>query len=296
MADFWILRFVFCILFFQFVFCVLQFAFVICPMYSSTLLAFKYLKYWFTASNGKGHGVHSPFVFDFINNVLSDKRAFDSFRYIESLRNELMHDHREINVPDFGAGSRKQLNNKRKISAIARSSLKPKKFSQLLFRIVHYYKPRNILELGTSLGITTAYMAVANPAASIITMEGAPEVAATAKNNFHRLNFSNIQVIEGSFEQNLALLIAELRNIDFVFIDGNHRLEPTLNYFEQLLPIINPSTILIFDDIHWSKEMETAWGEIKKHSSVTLTIDLFFIGLVFFRSEQKIKQDFIIRF
>jgi predicted O-methyltransferase YrrM len=265
-------------------------------MYSSTQLAFKYLKYWITASNGKGHGVHSPFVFDFINNVLSDKRAFDSFRYIESLRNELMNDHREINVPDFGAGSRMNLNNKRKISAIARSSLKPKKFSQLLFRIVHYYKSRNILELGTSLGITTAYMAVANPAASIITMEGAPEVAATAKNNFQRLHLSNINIIKGNFDETLPQVIAKQPSFDLAFVDGNHRKQPTLNYFYQLLKTTGHSTMLIFDDIHWSEEMETAWDEIKKHPSVTLTIDLFFIGLVFFRTEQKIKQDFVIRF
>src|SRR5689334_10793880 len=115
-------------------------------MYSSFQLALKYLKYRINASNGKGHGVHSPFVFDFINNVLNDKREFDCFRYIESLREELKNDATEINVPDFGAGSRMQLNNKRKISAIANSSLKPKKYSQLLFRIVHYYKPQTIVE------------------------------------------------------------------------------------------------------------------------------------------------------
>ena len=84
-------------------------------MYSSFQLALKYLKYWLTASSGKGHGVHSPFVYDFIKNVLNDKRAFDCFRYIESLREELKKDSTEINVPDFGAGSRMQLNNKRKI-------------------------------------------------------------------------------------------------------------------------------------------------------------------------------------
>ena len=112
-------------------------------MYSSFQLALKYLKYWLTASNGKGHGVHSPFVFEFIKNVLNDKREFDCFRYIESIRADLKNNNTEISVPDFGAGSRMQLNNKRKISAIAKSSLKPKKYSQLIFRIVHYYKPKN---------------------------------------------------------------------------------------------------------------------------------------------------------
>jgi len=266
-------------------------------MYSSFQLAIKYLHYWFTASNSKGHGVHSPFVYDFITNVLKDKREFDCFRYIELIREELKNDTTEIDVPDLGAGSRTQLNGKRKISAIANSSLKPKKYSQLLFRIVHYYKPQTILELGTSLGITTSYLSSANPAAKIITIEGAPAVANVANNNFHQLNLSNIKIIEGNFDEILPLTINnELLTLDFAFIDGNHRKEPTLNYFNQLINKATELSIFIFDDIHWSKEMEEAWNEIKQHSSVTLTIDLFFIGIVFFRKEQKTNEHFIIRF
>ncbi len=265
-------------------------------MYSSTQLAFKYFKYLLTASNGKGHGVHSPFVFEFITKVLNDRSNFDCFQAIESLRRELKSDNNEINVPDFGAGSRMQLQHKRKISAIANSSLKPKKYSRLLFRIVHYYKPQTILELGMSLGITTSYLACANPQASLITMEGAPEVAAIASTNFKRLDLSNIKIVEGNFDTTLPSAIHQLPVIDFAFVDGNHRKEPTLNYFYQLIDVSNASTILVFDDIHWSVEMEQAWSEIKQHPSVTLTIDLFFIGLVFLRTEQKIKQDFTIRY
>lgn len=265
-------------------------------MYSSFQLALKYFKYWLTAANGKGHGVHSPFVYDFIKNILNDRRQFDCFRYIESLRSDLKSDDTEINVPDFGAGSRMQLNNKRKISAIARSSLKPKKYSQLLFRIVHYYKPAIIVELGTSLGITTSYLSFANPGAEIITMEGAHEVAAVAQKNFNQLYLSNIKIIEGNFDETLLIVNSQLATVNFAFIDGNHRKEPTLNYFQQLLNKASESSIFIFDDIHWSEEMEEAWNEIKQHSSVTLTIDLFFIGIVFFRKEQKVKEHFSIRF
>ncbi|MEO8711108.1 MAG: class I SAM-dependent methyltransferase [Parafilimonas sp.] len=265
-------------------------------MYSSTQLALKYIKYWISASNGKGHGMHSPFVFEFITQVLNDKREFDCFRYIESIREELKNDNAEIAVPDYGAGSRMQLNNKRKISAIARSSLKPKKFSQLIFRIVHFYKPENIIELGTSLGITTSYLAFANPDAKIITMEGAPAIAYIAQKNFNRLNLSNIKIVEGNFDETLSSAISQMSTVNFAFIDGNHKKQPTLNYFNQLISLSAQSTILIFDDIHWSAEMEEAWNEIKQHQSVTLTIDLFFIGIVFFRTEQKIKQHFSIRF
>jgi predicted O-methyltransferase YrrM len=127
-------------------------------------------------------------------------------------------------------------------------------------------------------------------------MEGAPEVAAIAKNNFKRLDLSNIEIVEGNFDETLSSVVTQLSTIDFAFVDGNHRKEPTLNYFHQLINISKPSTIFVFDDIHWSKEMEEAWNEIKQHPSATLTIDLFFIGLVFFRTEQKIKQDFVIRY
>jgi predicted O-methyltransferase YrrM len=188
------------------------------------------------------------------------------------------------------------LPDKRKISAIAKSSLKPKKYSQLIFRIVHYYKPNTILELGTSLGITTSYLAFANPAAKIITMEGAPEVASTAKKNFKQLLLYNINIVEGNFDDTLPSVTGQLSSVDFAFIDGNHRKEPTLKYFNQLIKLSTSTTILIFDDIHWSIEMEEAWDEIKLHPLVTLTIDLFFIGIVFFRKEQKTNEHFTIRF
>ncbi len=265
-------------------------------MYSSFQLAVKYLKYWLTASNGKGHGVHSPFVFEWITQVMNDNRSFDCFRDIEAIRSSLKINNTEISVPDFGAGSRKSLDSIRKISAIAKSSLKPKKYSQLLFRMVHHYKPATILELGTSLGITTSYLSFANPDAKVITMEGAPEVAGIAENNFKQLHLSNIEIEVGNFDEKLSAVINKLHQVDFAFIDGNHRKEPTLNYFLQLLEKSTPSTIFIFDDIHWSEDMEAAWLQIQQHSAVTLTIDLFFIGIVFLRKEQKVKEHFSVRF
>ena len=265
-------------------------------MYSSLQLALKYFKFWLTASNGKGHATHSPFVYEFITQVMNDKREFDCFQYIESLRQELINNYTEINVPDFGAGSRLELDKKRKVSIIAKSSLKPKKFSRLLFRMVHFYKPGTILELGTSFGITTSYFSFANPSAEIITMEGAPAIAYIAKQNFKQLQLNNINVVEGNFDDTFSSVIHQLSTVNLAFIDGNHRKTPTLNYFNQLIKLSTSSTILVFDDIHWSQEMEEAWNEIKQHPSVTLTIDLFFIGIVFFRIEQKTKEHFTIRF
>ena len=252
--------------------------------------------FWFHASNSKGHGVHSPFVFNFITQVLNDKRFFYCYETIEMVRQQLKNNNTLLTLEDFGAGSRIHTHTQRSISAIASSSLKPKKYSQLLFRMVNYFQPSTILELGTSLGITTAYLACGKADAQVITMEGAKAVAAIAQQNFKSLRLKNIELVTGNFDHTLPGTLEQLSSVDFAFIDGNHRLQPTLHYFNLLLPKVHEYSVLIFDDIHWSSEMEEAWNTIKAHEQVRLTIDLFFIGIVFFRQENKVKQEFAIRF
>lgn len=265
-------------------------------MYSRFQLAKKYLHYYLTASNGKGHGVHSPFVFDFIQHVLNDKKNYPCYSIIEEKRKELLRSDTVIEVTDFGAGSLVIKTNKRVVKDIAASSLKPEKYAQLLFRMAQYYKPKTILELGTSFGISTAYLASANRTTGVYTCEGASAIAAVAKQNFDELGLQNIHLAEGDFARTLTPLLSHVRKIDLAFIDGNHRKEPTLEYFTKLLNHSTPSTILIFDDIHWSAGMEEAWEEIKQHPAVISTIDLFFIGLVFCNPDFKAKQHFTIRF
>jgi predicted O-methyltransferase YrrM len=265
-------------------------------MYNHFQLALKYINYYLAASNGKGHGVHSPFVFDFIEKVLNDKKEYACYSAIESQRNKLLMDDAVIEVKDFGAGSSVIKTNKRVVKKIAASSLKPKKFGQLLFRIVQYYQPKTIVELGTSFGITSSYMSAGNKAATLFTCEGSASSAAIAKNTFSHLNNKNIQLIDGDFKNTFPQLLTQLQTIDLAFVDGNHKKEPTLQYFNQLLQHSHNNTMLIFDDIHWSAEMEEAWAEIKNNSAVMLTIDLFFIGLVFLNTDFKEKQHFTIRF
>jgi predicted O-methyltransferase YrrM len=265
-------------------------------MYSRLQLASKYLHYLFTASSGKGHGIHSPFVFDFIKHVLTDKRNFYTYSIVESLREKLLADNTVLTVDDFGAGSATGATKKRSVREIAVNAAKPKKLGQLLFRIVNQYQPAHIVELGTSLGLSTCYLAGGNLNAEVITMEGAESIADLAQRQFDELQLNKVKLIKGNFDAKLPPVLYKLPTVDLAFIDGNHRKEPTLNYFQQFLLKKNDGTILIFDDIHWSKEMELAWAEIKQHPDVMLTIDLFFLGLVFFRKEFKVKQHFIIRF
>ncbi len=199
-------------------------------------------------------------------------------------------------MEDFGAGSAVIPFKNRKIKDITSSSLKKKKYAQLLFRIAKYYQSKTIVELGTSFGITTCYLASANADSKVFTFEGAKNIAKIASENFAKCDLKNIELIEGDFQKTLSGNEGKTRIVDLLFIDGNHRKEATLEYFNFFLKKSTNNSIFIFDDIHWSEEMEEAWKLIQQHDSVTLTIDLFFIGLVFFSKDFKVKQHFTVRF
>ena len=159
-----------------------------------------------------------------------------------------------------------------------------------------YYQSKTLIELGTSLGITTSYLALSGANSTVYTLEGSRNIAAIAIDNFDKNHLKNIQLIQGNFEKTIPPLVAKIESVDLLFVDGNHRKQPTIEYFKTFLKKSNNQSIFIFDDIHWSKEMEEAWEVIKQHDSVTLSIDLFFIGLVFFSHDFKVKQHFTIRF
>lgn len=266
-------------------------------LYSSFQIASRYFHYLLTASNGRGHGVHSPLVFEFITKVLTDRAVYPDYSRLEAKRRQLLRDLTLLQVEDFGAGSRVHPVRNRKVKDIAATSLKPAKYARLLYRMVRYYQPATVLELGTSLGVTAAYLASALPDnGRLITCEGAPAVAAQARSLFHDLGLRNIRIIEGNFDHTLPTLLQEPGRIDFAFIDGNHREEPTLAYFEALLSKVHDRSILVFDDIHWSAGMEAAWKKIIGHPAVTVSIDLFFIGIVFFNPDVKVKQHYSIRY
>lgn len=265
-------------------------------MYNRAQLAVRYCHYFCSASNGNGHGIHSPFVFDFIKNVLNDTRNFYVYSTIENIRSSLLQNKTIIPITDFGAGSVTGAATERSIRQIAQRAAKPKKWGQLLFRMANYYQPTNILELGTSFGISAAYLAAGNTSATVTTLEGSALIAEVATQNFEKLSLNNITQIVGPFDEVLPTWLATTTPVDMVFVDGNHRKQPTLRYFNQLLSKKKPTSIFVFDDIHWSAEMQAAWKEIKAHPEVVLTIDLFFVGLVFFNTDFMVKQHFTIRF
>lgn len=265
-------------------------------MHSPIKIGVKYIQYWLFAENAKGHGVHSPFVFELIERVFNDDRDFYFFPLIEAARESFLHDHTLLNITGFSAGSRLNASNTRSVASIAKSAIIPKKYAQLFFRMVNHFGSSTILELGTSLGITTSYMAAANTNASVITMEESAEIATVAKKHFQYLGLKNIEQVTGNFYETMPGILSRNVQLDFVIIDGNHGLEPTMQYYEWLKPHLHEHSVLVFDHIHQSTEMELAWKQIQRDEMVTLTVDLFFIGLVFFRKENKVRQHFSVRY
>ncbi|QNF35922.1 class I SAM-dependent methyltransferase [Adhaeribacter swui] len=241
------------------------------------------------------HGIHSPFVFSLHNQVIRHKGNFYSFSEIEDLRKQLKVCRDIIQVQDFGAGSRVTNKLTKTIRHIVLNAATPPDLAQLLFRLVNFQNAAVILELGTSLGLTTAYLASANTKATVYSLEGCPTTAQQASENLKNLKINNVNVITGNFEDTLPALLPNLPCVDFVLFDGNHRLAPTLRYFDWCRAKATEASVFVFDDINWSPEMQQAWRQICAHPAVTISVDLFHLGLVFFRKNQP-KQHFNIRF
>ncbi len=234
-------------------------------------------------------------MFGLYTSVVRHTGSFGAYTAVEARRRQLLTSRERISVTDFGAGSHTGAGQLRRVADIARTAAKPPHLAQLLFRLVNHFRPATILELGTSLGLTTAYLAAADSRHHVVTFEGCPNVAAVARETFAMLELGSIAIVEGNIDDTLAPALLALKSpVDFAFFDGNHRYEPTLRYFELCLAHRTEESVFIFDDIHWSSDMERAWEAIKAHPEVMLTVDLFYIGLVFFRKNQP-KQHFSLR-
>lgn len=255
-----------------------------------------YLRYLSRARDE--HSLHSPFLFSlYTNTIRTDNRREPAFKSIRQLRKELRQNTQLIDITDLGAGSKVNTSRQRTIRDIAKNSQKPARFGRLLYRLIRRTKAHTVLDLGTSLGVTTAHLAEAakETGGRVTTFEGCPQTAAVARQNFDQLGIRNVTIVIGNLDETLVEQVKTLPPLDFVFFDANHRYEPTVRYFETCLTNIQNDTVFVFDDIHWSAEMEQAWQYIKAHPAVTVTVDLFWVGLVFFRQEQP-RQDFILRF
>ena len=262
----------------------------------SSLLRFTASYITFLRRSRTKYDVHSPFVYELITKVFQDHTYYKEYKLAEEIRKQCLHNKRVIEISNYGAIKRKASlgTELKQVRSIARSAI-TSRYGRLLFRLVKYFAPETMLELGTSLGISTIYIALAAPEANFTTMEGCSTTADLATENLKNAGLQNINLLIGDFSVSLPRMAAAHKNIGFAFFDGNHTYKATLEYFNQCLPVSDENSVFVFHDIHWSHGMQQAWAQICRHPQVTVSIDLFGLGLVFFRKGLS-KQDFVIRF
>jgi predicted O-methyltransferase YrrM len=238
-----------------------------------------FLTYWLDAVGI--HSLHSPFFYDLFSSVVARDPVIPAYDSPERLRKKMLADASLVTVTDLGSGSRINGKATRRISDIARVSLSPPRRSRLLDRLARHYKCKVIIELGTSLGINTLYLAC-DKNRKVATFEGSPEISTVAKENFRSAGAENIDLISGDIAETLPAYLTENAAIDMVFMDANHRYEPTMAYFEILKPVLHPASLVILDDIHYHPGMEKAWRELRNDKSVWGSADFFRTGILFF--------------
>lgn len=250
----------------------------------------KYFLIHFFSAKRKGHGVHSPFAYRLCEEVFYNEDEFYPFHQLEELRLELLKNKTVLEIEDLGVGSKNINKKNRTVREIAKHSLSSEKKSQLIFRLANFLNSKNIIEMGTSLGLNTLYLSQVNNNAKVFTIEGSKSLFDFAKNISERKGINNIEFINGNFDTEFEKLLKKIDTPDLIYFDGNHSYEATINYFKMALRYKNENTVFIFDDIYWSEEMTRAWQEIIAKKEVILSIDCFDLGLVFFRNEFKEKS------
>jgi predicted O-methyltransferase YrrM len=256
-------------------------------------LIIKYINYRLSAFTE--HDLHSPFLYDLYMNIIKNKYVFYDFEWLNGIRAKLMSSNDVIEINDLGAGSKK-LSKSREVKKIVKHGNACKKQAEFLYRLVNKFKPQTIVELGTSIGLTTLYLAKASSKAQVYTIEGCSNTYSYANEIFEQSGMKNITSIQGNFDVEFPKLINQLSSIDLLYIDGNHTYDATIRYFEAALTIINSNTIIVFDDINWSDGMQKAWKEICDNPKVKISLDFFHFGMVFFRTEHIAQEHFVLKF
>ena len=254
-----------------------------------------YVSYFFKSRSR--YKTHSPFVYDFINDVLRDKTQYREFASLNKYRKRVESSKTTIHTVDFGsgAGNKEYREFSAKLGSIAKRRSHSKKRLELLYRLTKYFEPKQMLEMGTAVGFSSLYLQKGFREGKLTTMEGCTVLAQVAARGFKIFNAEDIEIVIGNFDTNIVSTLEKMKTLDFVFFDGNHSKEPTLFYFDKCMEKRNENSVFVFDDIHWSLGMSSAWEEIKSDRRVSFTIDIYWIGLVFFKKGFA-KQDFVINY
>lgn len=257
-------------------------------------LIFQYLSYKLFARHKHGQGIHSPFVYGLITKVLTRYKKFPAFQNIEKVRKQYLQSDKPVVIKDHGAGSRTLKKSVRKLKEIVKTSAVSAKYGRMLYHLVTFYQPQIIAELGTSTGISTAYLASAAANTKVLTVEGNTSLAQIARNTFQELNIRNTEQITGTFDNALPYILQCFKGKVLVFIDGDHQYESIMDYFHRIRSY-SDECLIIIDDIRWSEDMLKAWNKIISDSSVQISIDIFYMGMVLLNRNTQ-KCHFVIRF
>ena len=216
---------------------------------------------------------------DIFNEFILDS-MFQMSSYIDccEYRLNMLADNTMLNVKDFGTGN----SGMRKVKDIARRSSTDVRYGGVMQKIIDSFKVESILELGTSVGIGTMFLARTNAKAEITTVEGCPETCKFAKSEFAKRKIANVNFINDDFDHLFASNALKDKYFDLTFIDGNHTSEATIRYFDNIIKrYSNKKSIIIVDDINWSRDMYDAWKEISSLMPDSLRINLFRMGIIF---------------
>lgn len=246
-----------------------------------------YNKHLLFASSLRGYGIHSPMLYHLITDVIGNKHAYYAFAHLEKIRNELSNNRTRIWKGTNGSA---RYSSKATVGHVTRQTAMAAHEAQLLFRLVNYFQPRHVLELGGGVGITTAYMGVALYKGQIISVEGNPELARISGNTLHQAGVTNARVHNTSFMEGIAFYIKNYQALDYLVLDGNHTYKATLNYLQTLAPALHENSIVLVHDIHWSRGMEKAWQELCSWPQVRVSADMFGLGMLLFHPQLPVHQ------
>ena len=250
-----------------------------------------WLKHRLRATRG-GHGIHSPFAYALCENVFYNHNGYYDFERLSKVRGQLGRDSTVLDSGDFGAGSRRFSSSHRKISDVLRYGTSTERQSQLLYRLATFLKVQTCIELGTSIGVNTLYLALQNPKGTVYSIEGSKALCEFASALAARQKVGNIHFLNQRFDLALPDLVSKVTGTTMVYIDGDHSYDATRQYFNSLLPLATGDNVFVLDDIYWSRGMTRAWNELRLHPSVSLSIDTFYSGYLFFRKEIKQRQHY----
>lgn len=251
---------------------------------------FRYLRFYSAAVTE--YDIDSPYIYRFLREVVLDNRFYAAFRRIESLRASLKNSQSMLSVKDLGAGSQVHFNNRRRVAALVRVAAVSPAQGQLLFKTALWTTPRGILELGSSLGISAAYLGLADSRTRMLSIEGCPQTARQARLNLDAVGAGQVEIRVGSFAEQLSGALETLKYVDLLHLDGDHRKEPVMHYVSTCLSKAGPNAVFIIGDIHWSEEMEAAWAALQQLPEVRGSLDLFHFGILFFNPDLLVRRHY----